>query len=303
MTSLASDSQIVLWAPLSPVGGVTRSAQNLAEWLDERQRLAGVVDLGKRWQLPLATVRNRRTTQNVFWCSTPASVWAHSLLASPLRGRRTLFLHGGLDDRSPRRPPRTPRRRFDAVYVTNTALATLVDDWRLGPPAVLASAHIPRGIAKRTRHRYDRLLVLVGAIPNWYGLELAVDAWKHARREKPDLTLTVLLYGGVDTHPAVAEVLDAHPEVAVHREVEPADMAQLLDAHDVLLRPGSVDGDSLIVREALEAGLRVVATDSVPRPIGTEVCPPDPLQIARAIIHGGAPSTGRGLGPSIVTLL
>jgi glycosyltransferase involved in cell wall biosynthesis len=63
----------------------------------------------------------------------------------------------------------------------------------------------------------------------------------------------------------------------------------------VFLRPTAWDGDSVIVREALAAGARVVATDTAPRPVGVELASPDAADLARAVVEGGRPSDGGGL--------
>ena len=49
--------------------------------------------------------------------------------------------------------------------------------------------------------------------------------------------------------------------------------------HDViLLRPTRTDGDALSVREALHAGVPVIASDAVPRPPGARTFPVDDIQ-------------------------
>jgi len=54
----------------------------------------------------------------------------------------------------------------------------------------------------------------------------------------------------------------------LHRDLPPAAFNGLLAASDVYVRPTRADGDSIAVREALDLGVAVVASDVVTRPAG-----------------------------------
>ena len=54
----------------------------------------------------------------------------------------------------------------------------------------------------------------------------------------------------------------------------------MLAGAGVFLRPTSWDGDSVIVREALALGARVIASDLAPRPAGVELARLDPAEVA-----------------------
>jgi glycosyltransferase involved in cell wall biosynthesis len=64
---------------------------------------------------------------------------------------------------------------------------------------------------------------------------------------------------------------------------------------EVFLRPTDWDGDSVIVREALAVGARVVATDVSARPAGVELSGRSGQELAHAVLRSGRVSDGAGL--------
>jgi glycosyltransferase involved in cell wall biosynthesis len=73
-------------------------------------------------------------------------------------------------------------------------------------------------------------------------------------------------------------------KLRLHRDLPPAAFNRLLAASDVYVRPTRADGDSIAVREALDLGVAVVASDVVTRPRGCALFPSgDPGDLAAAI--------------------
>ncbi len=67
----------------------------------------------------------------------------------------------------------------------------------------------------------------------------------------------------------------------------------MLAGAGVFLRPTSWDGDSVIVREALALGARVVASDLAPRPLAWSSLRSTRRRVAHAVLHGGRAATVR----------
>jgi hypothetical protein len=285
-----------LWAPFPPpIGGVTMSACAIRDWLDKYGSLQGVVDLSS----PRGTIAHalrRPTSRHLFWCSVPESIPRFALLAQAARGPTILFVHGGTTAKST--GLKRWHLRFDRVFATNQLLADHLQTLT-AVPVELASAHVPTemGRPRSSSAESRRCIIAVGGLLSWYGLDVALRAVEIARSAGLDFSLTIAKYGEPTPLPSLP------PWATLVQNTSPDDTTELLSAHSVLLRPGTVDGDSLLVRQALDLGLRVVASDSVPRPAGVELCRSDPHELANCLRNGGPPSNGAGLGPPITELL
>lgn len=296
-----SPGAVTLWAPFpGPLGGVTLSAVRLEEWLQGRDIPTRSVDLRDRRAI-LTSLARARPARHLFWCATLQSVGRHSVLARLTRGERWLFVHGGEIHHGSVGALGRRLSAFERIFATNAELVAFLTE-RGAARAELASAHIPLsapGCPARAAGMVasPRAVVAVGHNLEWYGLELAIATVEALRDGAGDATLTVLHYGS-GILPS-----DLPGWVTVRGDVSPQQVPSVLASHDVLLRPSRVDGDALIVREALDLGLEVVATDVVPRPRGVRLAPPEPDALADAVRHGGRVSCGAGLGPPITSYL
>ncbi len=135
-----------------------------------------------------------------------------------------------------------------------------------------------------------------------YNADLAVDSIRLVRAEWPDARLCILGYGADGPHMAALRArVAAEPWVEVSFDLTPGQVTQVLARSEVFLRPTDWDGDSLIVREALAVGARVVASDVCPRPAGVELALLDAASVAQVVLRGGPVSSGEGLaGRSIL---
>jgi glycosyltransferase involved in cell wall biosynthesis len=220
-----------------------------------------------------------------------------------LPGRTVLVLHSGSVGRQlgamggpTRRLLQVSLRAYDEVWAVNDAISA-------GLPAALAgrvrvvtpfAAEAPDGPAPH-RDPHAVSLATNAGLPH-YNADLAIEAMRLVRGEWPDASLRVLAYGHDGDHLARLRASTVHEDWAeVTFDASPAQVATVLAASGVFLRPTAWDGDSVIVREALAAGCRVVATRTAPRPAGVELAEPDARSIAQAVLHGGTPSTGEGL--------
>ena len=102
-----------------------------------------------------------------------------------------------------------------------------------------------------------------------YGVDLALAAARALHDRGEDYAWSLFLYG--DRGPA-SERLAAEANAAgivVHWDLSPDEVHTVLCATELVLRPTLKDGDAMVVREALDAGCRIVATNTVPRPRGS----------------------------------
>jgi glycogen synthase len=124
-----------------------------------------------------------------------------------------------------------------------------------------------------------------------YGLETAVRAFASAARVRPDLQLAIFLASQPDSHRdrellrnVIAVIDDEHirTRIGVFSE-EPLTAA--FEFTSVFLRPTLTDGDSVSIREAMAAGVPVVASDVVRRPSGVVTLGPGEAQWCAAILQ------------------
>ena len=143
---------------------------------------------------------------------------------------------------------------------------------------------------------YSGLTVATNSGLPHYNAGLAVDAVRLVRHEWPDARLWILAYD--QDGPELGRLRESVAGlewVELSFNLSGADVASALARSEVFLRPTSWDGDSIIVREALAVGARVVATGVSPRPRGVELCGLAPEELAAAVLHQGALSDGAGL--------
>jgi glycogen(starch) synthase len=134
--------------------------------------------------------------------------------------------------------------------------------------AAFAAAHQPLVTAGANALRWWRGQDL-------YGFDLFVEAAAVVRARYPQAGFIFLLPRVGDV--GVAEAALARAEAlgvrdAIHVVGEPlADAASLWGRGDVFVRPSRDDGDALSIREALDLGVPVLASDAVPRPAGVRL--------------------------------
>lgn len=302
---------MVQWAQEhGEVGGVLASHAQLTAQLRAAGHPVTYVDTGSPRRalgaLPRAVRRRGLHLLHI------TRLWRAIVLApvfALLPGRTALVLHSGsvarqLErmSRRQRRVLRTALRAYDEIWPVNDEIALAFEDGPGRPVRVITPfsaeaaqlAHPPAGDSPA---REPHLLsVATNAGLAHYNADLAVRAAELVRETWPDATLRVLAYGHAG--PELAELRAAVaglPWVELSFDASPSEVHDVLLRSAVFLRPTAWDGDSVIVREALGAGARVVATDTAPRPVGVELASPDAADLARAVVEGGRPSDGGGL--------
>ena len=221
-----------------------------------------------------------------------ARLLALCLFCSWLPGRRTVmtFHSGGYPSwQKGRRPRRFSLRGFilrqlDGVIAVNTEIAALLMDLGVpesrlrvvcpyspvsvrhdvplpGPIQSFASAHAP-------------LMCTVGLLEPEYDLALQIRTLPLLRERFPNAGLVIVGSGSLEGE--LRRLIAAQPcreHILLCGDVPHAATIRLISQSAVFLRTTLYDGDSVSVREALQLGVPVVATDNGMRPTGVHLMP------------------------------
>ncbi|WP_323099345.1 hypothetical protein [Intrasporangium sp. YIM S08009] len=301
----ASDRPVFQWAQEhGEVGGVHTSHHQLTATLRGEGVEVVYVDTGSAPRALRALPGLRRRGLHLLHLTR---LWRAMVLApvfALLRGRTVLVLHSGSTSGQVARMPWWRRRAlvvalhaYDEIWAVNDEIGAILPErlrsrLTVVTPFDASAAPVPSPFP-RDPHA---LALATNAGLAHYNADLGVDAVELVRRSWPDATLTVLAYGN-DTE-AVQSLRDraaGEPWLTVAFDTPPADVSGVLSRVGTFLRPTSWDGDSVIVREALAAGARVVASDTAPRPAGVVLAPLTASDLARAVVEGGPVSDGSGL--------
>lgn len=302
-----------MWGRLPPpVGGVTRSVEALTAVLRAAGFTVRSVDLTRKAPAIRAVLlaRVRPAYVSIYHIASFRRITQLAVLSKlEGSGHRVAFLHGGTirdqwHDASSRSRRRTIRLLgvFDTIWVTNRLSAEWLADQGLPLPHVVSPAVEADCVPARdlTPPTPTQILVAAYNAAPLYGLDTALQSIEKMRLIGHDVMLHVLIYGEGSLQPRASfrRMASQYDWVSIHEDLDPEAVTRLLDRVDVLLRPTTNDGDSLLVREALCRGVRVIASDAVPRPYGVELASLMPDAIVEALLKGGRISSGEGLGPA-----
>lgn len=296
---------VVHWGRLPPpIGGVTRAVQAVDQSLRDTGTSSQTVDLRELPLGPMRAVRALARTRavSIFHLSRLSSVPVSSWIASVARHPTVAMVHAatgeelGLEEESEEAIKlREQLRRFELVWVTNERIRRIAGD-RAEVVSPFSSG--VGTFARRDRRLTEKSSAICVAYRghSLYGVDLAVEALRMLRSEGVEIDLRLVLYGGwTDDCRKIAKFAE-EPWIRLYMELDANALEALMLETDLLLRPTASDGDSMVVREAVALGLRVVASDVVPRPRGVETCDLTPVAIADAVRSGGRQSDGDGLG-------
>ena len=300
--------RVLQWAQeRGEVGGVHASHRQLTQALRAEGYAVRYVDTGAAARAARSVPRwwGRRTL-HLFHITR---LWRAVVLApvfAILPGRSVVVLHSGstlAQVRGLGRPGAAALRlalhAYDEVWAVNDEIRavlpqSLQDRVRVVTPFVPAAPDPAAVAPARDPHA---VCVATNAGLAHYHAELAVEAVQTVRAgDWPDATLRVLAYGHDGDHlRRLRDTVATLEWVTVTFDAPGEEVAEVLASSGVFLRPTAWDGDSVIVREALAAGARVVASDVSPRPLGVELAALDAAAFALALVRGGRPSDGAGL--------
>jgi len=302
----AQGVRIVQWAQHpGPVGGVTRCVEDLAAVLRGAGYEVRYVDTGS----PVRALRAlpglwRRRCLHLFHITR---VW-RAIVLCPLffllPGRTVLVLHSGavrrqIEAQKPWRAwlLRLSLRAYDRVWAVSSDIGDALPD-HLIERVRIVSPFVPGADPAATRPQRERHLLTVATNSGLahYNAELAVDVVRLLRADWPDARLWILAYDQDGPELArLRETVSGLDWVELSLNLSEAEVASALARSEVFLRPTDWDGDSVIVREALSVGTRVVASDVSARPAGVELSGLGDQQLAAAVLRPGTVSDGSGL--------
>lgn len=114
-------------------------------------------------------------------------------------------------------------------------------------------------------------IVTSGYLTRLYNYEILIKSIKHLDQEK--FHFIFAFYGQYDDQyeAELMNLIKAYSNVTIYRALSSKEFLAVLDSSDVYVRTALRDGDSVAVREALDLGKVVYATDCVQRPLGCVV--------------------------------
>ena len=305
---LHSNMDVVLVGPVAPPrGGVSVHLDRLACLLEDEGFRVGILDHYNNVHHPLVIANLRRNPLR-YWLAmrrlrAPVvhyhhSRWSTLMAAAVARGRSTegtwiVTFHSHIIERS--LTSRTPGvaaltrwavRRFDRVIAVSAAVGDAV-----GPasrtrvriiPAYLPSSNPRDGNGEPL----TAPTVIVSAFrvasrssQDVYALDFATSVFVAASKKIPDLRFEMFLTGpprSKATKRYLAQSLEPLRAAGLERRFRleiGSDLAQRLRRGAVYLRTTRTDGDAVSIREALDAGVPVIASDVTERPKGTITLP------------------------------
>jgi glycogen synthase len=187
-------------------------------------------------------------------------------------------------------------RRIDRVIAVNSAIVELFVRFglppqrvRLIPPyqsQITTVEPLPEPLAGFFGSHHP-VLVTVGLLEPEYDLPLQIGVFENVRKCLPDAGL-VIIGSGSREHELRDWIRRAsYPEaILLCGDVAHPSTLQAIAAADMFLRTTRYDGDSVAVREALQSGTPVIATDNGMRPEGVHLVPiGDSDALYRAIVE------------------
>ena len=295
-------ADVTIWGRKPPpIGGVTHSVAGLERALIAKGLTVVVVDYSRPRPSGLQLLASAYRGVHVFNVSSPRTFRLFGIIATLCGGNRIALLHGGelRTTLSASRANRCLAKRFTQIWATNATLAEAGRSLRPHDEVRVVSPYSGSPTPSRVPNRdADLFVVFAYQGSPIYGVDVCLDAIQLIRMSgRHAAELTVVVYGRhrEAAWEATQRRCSQLEWVNIREELTEPDVDALLLVA-TLLRPSSTDGDSLIIRRALELGARVIASDAAPRPAGVELTRRDPTSLAHAIEEGGEVSSGRGLG-------
>jgi glycogen synthase len=184
-------------------------------------------------------------------------------------------------------------RRFDGVIGVNEEIVGFLHKLGVRPHRVRCispyaflpknpAADLPAALTAFLE-KHHPVLLSVGLLEPEYDLPLQIETLPLVRQKFPDAGL--LLIGSGSLEPSLRAKIDASPSaqhILLAGDVPHAATMETISRSRMMLRTTLYDGDALSVREALQLGTPVIATDNGMRPDGVRLIPKSDSQ---ALLH------------------
>jgi glycogen(starch) synthase len=185
-------------------------------------------------------------------------------------------------------------RRFDGVIGVNEEIVSFLHKVgvrphrvrRISPYAFVpkdpSADLLPANLAAFLEQHHP-VLLSVGLLEPEYDLPLQIETLPLVRQEFPDAGL--LLIGSGSLEASLRAKIDASPSaehILLAGDIPHTATIEAVSRSRMMLRTTLYDGDALSVREALQLGTPVIATDNGMRPAGVHLIPKSDSQ---ALLH------------------
>ncbi|MGH9355122.1 MAG: glycosyltransferase family 4 protein [Terriglobia bacterium] len=195
-------------------------------------------------------------------------------------------------------------RRFDRLIAVNGELRDFYHGCgaplsRIRLISPYAPVHIPEGTAlpkemEAFYGQHDPVLLNVAGLEPEYDLPRQVQAFHLLRKSFPRAGLVIIGSGSLENElRSLIARLPEREHIMLCGDVPHASTLLAMRRCSVLLRTTLYDGDAMSVREGLQLGTPVIATDNGMRPAGVVLIAPANLDALRAatenLLRGGAP--------------
>ncbi|PYT04181.1 MAG: hypothetical protein DMF60_16085 [Acidobacteria bacterium] len=219
------------------------------------------------------------------------------------RSRTVLTFHSGgypVSDEGKSARARTLRgfvlRRFDRVIGVNRELVELFQRVGVSQRKIrLINPHASSTQApadslspelQRFFETHKPVLTTVGGLEPEYDLPLQIEALGLVRERFPQAGLVIVGSGSLEQQ--VRDLISSKPyakDIMLCGDVPHAITLRMIAESDLFLRTTLYDGDSISVREALNIGVPVIATDNHMRPSGVHLIPVSDVRALRGAIE------------------
>jgi glycosyltransferase involved in cell wall biosynthesis len=186
-------------------------------------------------------------------------------------------------------------RRFDGLIAVNAEIMGFFQKMRISPRRARIispysfltdenSSPLPAPIAEFFA-AHDPVLISAGQLEPEYDLRLQIEALSRLRDKFPRAGLLLLGSGSIEKDLlAQIEAQQCAPHVLLPGDVPHSATIEAMARSRILLRTTWYDGDAISVREAMQVGTPVIATDNSMRPAGVRLIPrSDVAALLRAI--------------------
>lgn len=175
-------------------------------------------------------------------------------------------------------------RRFDGLIAVNAEImsffqkmqvspnrARLISPYSYSPQQSSSSlpAHLSSFFAS-----HDPVLISAGQLEPEYDLALQIEVLPRLREKFPNAGLLLLGSGSIEGDLRTRiEAQGCSQHVLLAGDVLHASTMEAISRSNIMLRTTWYDGDAISVREALQVGTPVIATDNAMRPAGVHLIP------------------------------
>jgi len=201
-------------------------------------------------------------------------------------------------------------RRLDAIIAVNAEIAQLFRSVGVSPSRIsVRSPYSPVAVSENDQvpeslrtfcDSHQPLLTTVGLLEPEYDLFLQVKTFAGIRREYPAAGLVIIGSGSLESE--LRRVISDDPaggDILLCGDVPHQATVKVISRSDAFLRTTWYDGDSISVREALQLGVPVIATDNGMRPAGVHLIPPTNAEaLSTAVRSVLQAATARTTAPS-----